>query len=74
GFVADGTLSLRGASQAVKLPFSLLIKGDGAEMNASLTLQRIDFGIGDTLPDGTLLGYVVKVEITLSAVRETARR
>jgi hypothetical protein len=38
-------------------------------MTASTTLQRLDFGIGATMPDESSLGFPVKVNITLTATR-----
>ena len=69
GYVASGTLTLKGASQPLDLPFSLELEGDTARMSASTTLQRLDFGIGATMPDESSLGFPVKVDITLTATR-----
>jgi polyisoprenoid-binding protein YceI len=46
GYVARGTLSLKGMKQAVEVPFSWAASGDGATMEGELTLKRGDFGIG----------------------------
>jgi cytochrome b561/polyisoprenoid-binding protein YceI len=69
GYVASGTLTLKGASQPLDLPFSLELEGDTARLSASTTLQRLDFGIGATMPDESSLGFPVKVDITLTATR-----
>jgi polyisoprenoid-binding protein YceI len=45
-YVARGTLSLKGAKQAVEVPFTWTGSGGGAVMEGELTLKRGDFGIG----------------------------
>jgi cytochrome b561/polyisoprenoid-binding protein YceI len=45
-FVAEGTLSLRGVSRPLALPFSLQIDGDRAEARGSAALDRTAFGVG----------------------------
>ena len=45
-YVARGTLTLKGAKQAVEVPFTWAPSGDGATMEGELTLKRGDFGIG----------------------------
>ncbi len=69
-YVAPGTLTLRGVSRPLTLPFSLAITGPSAKMNAEVALDRLAFGVGqgewkatDTVP------AQVKVDISLSAHR-----
>jgi cytochrome b561/polyisoprenoid-binding protein YceI len=69
GYVARGTLSLRDAEQPLDLPFTLLIDGDTAEMQAEITLDRRDFGIGQTINEEGTLGFAVRLNITLTATR-----
>jgi cytochrome b561/polyisoprenoid-binding protein YceI len=45
-FIAKGTLTLRGVSQPLSLPFTLTIEGDQAKMSGSATIDRIAFGVG----------------------------
>lgn len=45
-FVASGTLTLRGVSQPLSLPFTLKIDGDQAIMRGNATIDRIKFGVG----------------------------
>ena len=45
-FVANGTLTLRGVSQPLLLPFTLKIDGDQAMMRGSAIIDRIKFGVG----------------------------
>ena len=46
GYVARGTLMLKGVKQELEVPFSWAPAGDGAVMEGELTLKRGTFGIG----------------------------
>jgi len=46
GYVARGTLTLKGVKQAVEVPFTFTPSADGATMEGEFTLKRGDFGIG----------------------------
>ena len=65
GYVATGTLTLKGREEPVALPFKLDIADGTAVMSASLQLDRSDFGIGD--PADKTLGAGVTVEVELTA-------
>lgn len=69
GYVAEGTLSLRGVEQPVSLPFTLTITGDTATMQGTATLDRRDFGMGATYTDESSVGFGVVVNVTLTAQR-----
>ncbi|MEQ9693247.1 cytochrome b/b6 domain-containing protein [Shimia sp. SDUM112013] len=69
GYVAKGTLTLKGMTVPVTLPFALTIKGDTATMQGQTTLNRLDFGIGTNMPDESSLGFPVEIEVTLTAMR-----
>jgi polyisoprenoid-binding protein YceI len=45
-YQASGTLTIRGVTKPLTLPFSLAITGDTAKMNASVGLNRLAFGVG----------------------------
>lgn len=45
-YMADGQLTIRGASRAVALPFALAIQGDRATMRGSLSIDRTLFAVG----------------------------
>lgn len=45
-YQALGTLTLRGVSRPLTLPFTLAIKGHEAHMAANVTLDRLAFGVG----------------------------
>ena len=69
-YVASGTLTIKGVTRPVVLPFNLTIAGTKARMQGSLTLDRRAFGIGqgqfagaDTIP------FNVQVVIRVDATR-----
>lgn len=69
-YQATGTLTLRGQSKPLTLPFTLVITGIQAKMTARLTVNRLAFGVGqnewkktDVIPDP------VTVNIALTAKR-----
>jgi cytochrome b561/polyisoprenoid-binding protein YceI len=69
GYIAEGTLSLRGVDKPVSLPFALVIDGDTATMTGTITLDRRDFGIGQSYGDEASVGFPVIVTIELTARR-----
>ena len=68
-YVADGTLTIKGITIPVTLPFVLNLQGDTAEMAGSLSLDRRDFQIGQSMADDTNLGFDVAVTVNLTATR-----
>ncbi|WIY24552.1 cytochrome b/b6 domain-containing protein [Parasedimentitalea psychrophila] len=68
-YQAVGTLTIRDQVVPLTLPFTLELHGDHAEMSGSVTLDRLDFDIGQGLPDEASLGFAVEVEINLNADR-----
>lgn len=72
-YVAEGSLTLKGQTQAVALPFTLAIGGEGATMTARLTLDRHAFGVGPQ--SEAAAGSVspeIMVDITVAADRAEA--
>ncbi|WP_135451068.1 cytochrome b/b6 domain-containing protein [Tabrizicola caldifontis] len=69
GYAAQGTLTLRGVDRPVTLPFSLLIDGDTARMTGTVTLDRRDFGMGQSYDDEAAVGFPVVVDVVLTAAR-----
>ncbi len=71
-YIANGTLSLKGITKPVSLPFTLTISGDTAHVVGTTTLQRLVFGIGEgsQLSAPTVAGPDVIVKIDLKATRE----
>jgi cytochrome b561 len=70
GYVATGTLTIKGKALPVTLPFTLDIKGDLATMTGSTTVDRLAYQLG-AQSDGN--GTFVSREIALT-VRVTATR
>lgn len=70
GYVADGTLTLRGLEQPASLPFDLTLDGSVAQMQGSLVLDRRSFGIGNGMTDEGQLGFEVGVTVRLTAQRD----
>jgi len=69
-YQAIGTLTLRGVSKPLTLPFSLAITGGQAKMNASFGLNRLAFGVGqDEWKATSALPASVTVTIALSATK-----
>lgn len=57
-YQATGTLTLRGQTKPLTLPFTLVITGNQAKMTARVTVGRLAFGVGqnewkktDVIPD-----------------------
>lgn len=69
GYVADGTLTIKDISVPLRLPFTLTITGDTAEMAGSVSLDRRDFQIGQSMGDESNLAFGVSVDIALTATR-----
>lgn len=74
-FAAHGQLTIRDVTLPVSFPFTLTIekKEHGermAQMNAELTLNRLDFGVGSGQWKSTeAIGDAVKISISVQAVR-----
>ena len=69
GYQAVGTLTIRDKVVPVTLPFSLDLQGDHAVMAGTVTLDRLSFDIGQSMPDESSLGFAVDVQIDLTADR-----
>lgn len=68
-FVADGTMTIKGTSVPVLLPFDLIIDGDTATMSGTTTLNRQDYKVGEGQSGEGSLGFDVIVDITLTATQ-----
>ena len=70
-FQAIGTLTLRGVTKPLTVPFTLVMTGPKAKMNASLSLNRLAFGVGqDEWAKPTAVPAAVTVTIALNAHRK----
>lgn len=69
-YLAKGTLTLRGVSVPVSLPFMLKIEGDTAVMSGQTVLDRRSFGIGqESDASGSWVGFQVPVKVSIRANR-----
>ncbi len=70
-FEADGTLSIKGTSLPVVLPFILELDGDRARVTGDLTVVRAAFGLGtgEWLTNG-IVGDSVGIRVEVSARRD----
>ena len=69
-YEAAGTLTLKGISQNVILPFSLEITDGVAEAEGELTLIRTDYKVGDgAFATGEWIALEVDVTVTIRAIR-----
>ena len=69
GYAAEGTLTIRDNSVPVTLPFSLTLQDDTASMTSRVTLNRLDFGIGENMADESSLAFAVDVTVSVTATR-----
>jgi polyisoprenoid-binding protein YceI len=69
GHVAEGTLSIKGESVPVEMPFDLTIERDTARASGGLTVDRRDFGIGMGTTDPSALAFEVEISFELAAQR-----
>ena len=67
GYVADGMLTIRDQSVPVALPFQMTIENGVATMTGQTRIDRLDFGIGSSLPDESSLGFAVTIDVELTA-------
>jgi cytochrome b561/polyisoprenoid-binding protein YceI len=66
-YVAHGTLTLRGVTRPLDLPFRLTIAGDTAKVSAQTSLDRLAFGVGQgdfQSTDQVPARVAVRVELT----------
>lgn len=68
GYVANGSLTLKGAEHPVALPFTLEIDGDTAHATGEVTIDRTAYGVG-TGALSTMVGTEVTISFELVAVR-----
>lgn len=69
GLTAEGTLELHGKTVPIRLPFTLAITGDSAQMAGHAKLDRRDFVIGAGYADEATVGFAVEIAVALEATR-----
>jgi polyisoprenoid-binding protein YceI len=67
GYVAEGTLTIRGHAEKVSLPFTLAIEGDTAMMNGSVTIDRSKFQLGSGSWQDKSVANEVQVKVSVTA-------
>jgi polyisoprenoid-binding protein YceI len=69
-YVATGTLTIRGVTKPVTLPFTLTISGKTAHMIGTTQVMRLDFGVGEGEWAGDKpVSHAVMVTVDLTATR-----
>lgn len=68
-FVADGTLTLKGTSLPLALPFTLGIEAETATMQGTTSLNRRDYSVGAGVTDTNSLADAVDIAVALTATR-----
>lgn len=67
-YEASGTLTLKGQTQDLVLPFSLKLEGDTATMNGTVTLDRLAFDVGKAAdPKAEWVDKDIKVSVDVKA-------
>jgi polyisoprenoid-binding protein YceI len=69
GYVADGTLTIRGHAEKVSLPFTLAIAGDTATMQGSVTIDRSKWQIGKGTWQDKSVANEVQVKVSVKATK-----
>ncbi|MEP5212691.1 cytochrome b/b6 domain-containing protein [Sulfitobacter pontiacus] len=69
GYQALGTLTIRDQTQPFSLPFELEIDGDTATMSGTSNLKRLDFDVGLAQQDESTVGFIVDINVALTAKR-----
>jgi len=67
GHAAEGTLTIRDVSMPVRLPFYMQFKDGIVTMDTSVTLNRLDFGVGANQTSESSVGFAVDVLIEVTA-------
>ena len=66
-FELRGAITIRGVELPLVMPFDLAIDGDTATAEGAVPLQRLDFNVGESIPDEATVGFGVDVSISLTA-------
>jgi len=68
GYLAEGTLTLKGTSQAASLPFTLTLAGEEAHATGALTIDRGSYNVG-TGALSPMVGAKVAISFDVTATR-----
>lgn len=67
--IARGTLTIKGTSVPVELPFDLTIDDDTAQASGQMQVNRLDFDVGTGTQDEGTLAFGVSIAFDLTATR-----
>lgn len=67
GYIASGTLAIKGNAVPVEMPFTLTLDNGTARAEGRLAVDRRDFGIGLGTQDEGTLGFTVDIAFQLAA-------
>ena len=74
GATADADLTIKGRTKRIVFPFSWQVRPDGAVLDARVTLDRIDFGVGaGEWADESIVGRKVEVIVHLVLAQAAGR-
>ncbi|MEM9438169.1 MAG: cytochrome b/b6 domain-containing protein [Pseudomonadota bacterium] len=68
----QGSITVKGTEAPLALPFALELDGDTARAQGQVTLQRLDFNVGESMPGDDTVGFGVDVTIDLTATTAPA--
>jgi cytochrome b561/polyisoprenoid-binding protein YceI len=66
-YLASGTLTIKDVVMPIELPFTLSFEGERAFMSGETSVNRIDFNVGQSLPDESNLAFTVAIQIDVIA-------
>lgn len=69
-YSVDGMLTIKDIPHPLTLPFDLSLDGELATASGTIEVMRLNYGIGDTVPDEGTLGHGVDISITITAQRQ----
>jgi cytochrome b561/polyisoprenoid-binding protein YceI len=69
GYVAQGPLTIRDQSVPISIPVDISVTDDTATASGTVSVNRLDFGIGQTYPDESSVGFTVDIAFDLTASR-----
>jgi polyisoprenoid-binding protein YceI len=69
-YVMEGTLTMKGNSEAISLPFTLAVDQGEARVKGETSIKRLEYGIGPSGPvSGMAIGDMVKIKLDIAATR-----
>ena len=68
GYVAEGTMTLKGTDKPASMAFTFDATGDTAKFNGTMTVDRFEFNVGEGWNDTSWVGQNVDVQISLDLV------